>query len=312
MGWDGSPEGLDVFLTWKERISDVYFAAPGAPTGRNSRFERSPCHATKTEGFVKELTRHGLRSNLLLNGMCQGELTGTSRWTKFVRDTLEHFAKLGLTDVTCSSVEDMATIKRHFPELTVHSSVNMFVDSVAKCAQVMDFADVINLDRSINYDFERICEIRDFARHKTLKILVNEGCLYQCIHRIHHFNALSHNTNLPRPYCERYFISKPQTVLYTPIIRPEDLFHYFGIINVYKLATRHVASVEHLQLILKAYIEEDYNGNLFDLISSDGLAAAQENVGKFYIDNKSIPFDYFVHRAETKGQWIPETSKKDA
>jgi collagenase-like PrtC family protease len=306
VGWNGSPEALDLFAARRERISDVYLAAPGAPTGRNSGLEKAPGHAARTEAFVRGLVRHGLRPNLLFNGMCQGELTGSRRWTEFLCSTLERFSALGVTDVTCSSAVDMAVVKTRFPGLTVHSSVNMFIDSVAKCAQIIDIADVINLDRSINYDFERLGELREYARCKILKILVNEGCLYQCVHRIHHFNALAHGTNTEEPFCKRHFLQNPHIVLHTPVIRPEDIFHYTGVVDVIKLATRHVGSVEHLRLTLDAYIEEEYDGNLLDLISSDGLASAQETAGCFHIDNKAIPLDYFVRRAEAKGLWIAD------
>ena len=312
VGWNGSPEALDVFVDCKTHIHDVFLAAPGAPTGRNSKMGKAADNASNTERFVKALAQNGLRANLLFNGMCQGEATGSRRWTAFLMDSLQRFYALGVKDVTCSSFTDMETVKTHFPQITVHSSVNMFIDSIAKCAQIIQVADVIHLDRSINYDFERIAEIRAFAPNKMLKILTNEGCLYQCIHRIHHFNALAHNTNTEETYCKPYFINNPQTILHTPIIRPEDLFHYFGIVDVFKVATRHVGSVKHLELVIKAYIEEAYDGNLVDLISSDGIAAAQKTAGLFYIDNKSIPYDYFIKRAEEKGLWIASPSNRSS
>ncbi|MBI4284067.1 MAG: hypothetical protein HY663_06325 [Chloroflexi bacterium] len=305
VGWDGRDETFDVFLRYKEFIHDVYFAAPEVPSGRASDSTHSRDYQAKMEELLKGLESNGIRANMLFNGMCAGELTGSRQWAKQVFSILERYVGHGVTDVTCMSVTDMLLIKKYFAQVTVHASVNMFIDSIAKYAQVKNVADVITIDRNINYDLQKINLIRDFATDKKLKLLVNEGCLTDCIHRIQHFNALAHNKNMELSYCKHLFVKNPGLILDTPFVRPEDLHHYFGIIDYFKIASRCAMSSEHLELMLKAYTECEYNGNLFDLVSSDGIAAAIQAMGiQMFIDNPQVPPDFFESRTRYRDECI--------
>lgn len=304
IGWDGRKETIDVFLTYRDVIHDVYFVAPGTPSGRNSSLTRSCVYAANTKKMLQALKEHGIKSNILFNGLCAGELTGSRKWAKQIISTLEKYSGIGITEATCTSITDMLLLKKYLPHLTVHASVNMFIDSVAKCAQIINVCDVINIAGNMNYNLAGLQEIREFTRGKKLKLLVNEGCLTNCVHRIQHFNALAHNKNIETSYCKRLFTRNPGLILETAFIRPEDLRHYTELIDYFKIASRNAASPEHIELLLAAYTTGKYEGNLFDLVSSDGIAAVQAMGLPVFIDNSRLPDDFFNYRARRRGEWI--------
>jgi len=306
IGWNGRLETLAVFVRYRDVIHDVYFAPPDTPSGRNSAATRQADYAARLDEFLHGLSSEGLSANLLLNGLCAGELTGSRQWARQAVATVQRYAERGASHVTCASVTDMLLVRRHFPQLCIHASVNLLLDCPGKCAQLRHVCDVITLDRSLNYDLKQIAEIRRLLPGKRLKILVNEGCLSGCVHRVQHFNALAHNRNLQTGYCKFLFARHPELILQTPFVRPEDLRHYFGLVDYFKIASRDRRSAAHVALLLEAYSECSYRGNLFDLVSSDGIAAVMAMGIPLFLENSQIAEDFFSRRAATRGRWIPE------
>lgn len=305
VGWNGRVESRAVLAEHRQAIAEVYFAPPGIPSGRNNSATRAPEYAEHLETLLKELAALDIRGNLLLNGLCAGEWTGSRAWARQAVATVARYQEYGVNDVSCASVTDLLLLRHEFPQLTLHASVNLFIDSVEKSVQLRHVCDVITLDRSLNYDLERIAVIRQAAPQR-LKLLVNEGCLAGCVHRVQHFNALAHNRNLQTAYCKFLFARSPQLILQTPFIRPEDLPHYFSRVDCFKLATRDVRSAEHLDLLLRAYRDCRYTGNLFDLVSSDGIAAVAALGIPLYLPNAEIPANFFQRRVAGRGRWLPE------
>ena len=112
-----------------------------------------------------------------------------------------------------------------------------------------------------------------------------------------HDNAVAHETeilsraNLPwagESAC-RGFFAKPSNhtaFLQNTWIRPEDLYHYAGLIDTAKIATRMHALPA---MVIDAYARGEYYGNLADLFEpGHGPAFAP-----YVIDNSRFPNDWF-------------------
>jgi len=160
----------------------------------------------------------------------------------------------------------------------------------------------IILDRNLNRSLSRLGEIsaRCRARYPDLHLtlLGNEGCLYRCPFKLAHdaHNALA-NTGLATDRCgsmndslgcRRYFAAHPEAVLQSPLIRPEDLGRYEGLVTVVKLCGR-TLGVGFLQRVLDAYLAGSFAGNLLALADTTDWLSEQ-----MYIANALLPPDFFA------------------
>lgn len=75
-------------------------------------------------------------------------------------------------------------------------------------------------------------------------------------------------------------------ILKSTWVRPEDLSHYEGLIDVVKLATRQHS---HPRMVLDAYISGRFHGNLLELLEP-GFAS---QFFPRYIDNAAFPENWF-------------------
>jgi len=301
-GQQGFEEAIEPYL---EYIADVYFAPPYTPSGRVQKGGAvSLDYPVNLDKFLNWARERGLETNLLLNALCTGgEYASNERMAKVQKIVEFYGERYGVKLVTVVSPFDGEVIKRKFPEVKIHSSVNMFIRNAVQAKEVEHFTDVYVLDRNVNRDLEAIRSIKEEVG-KPIRLLANEGCVLECMNRVQHFNQISH---IDPPIGVRYllciskYINDKATVLKAPIIRPEDVHHYEGLVDSMKLATRNQGN-DQVKLIVDAYVRQSYDGNLFDLLESNGLIGYLEycakqaqgsTMGMPYLDNKAIPDDFF-------------------
>ena len=129
-------------------------------------------------------------------------------------------------------------------------------------------------------------------------MLVNSGCLRFCPGQIFHDNLIAHCEETGEgiepakdfnPHvCWRLYEGKRNAaeILKSTWIRPEDVCHYEGLVDVCKLATRQHS---HPRSVISAYVNEKWDGNLLELLEP-GLAAA---FFPDWIDNSRFPVDFW-------------------
>ena len=109
--------------------------------------------------------------------------------------------------------------------------------------------------------------------------MLNEGCLRNCPFRVMHYNYLSRHNNIsgrpidgifPNSFCIEIYLRNPAKVFSIPFIPPDALGYYEPFIDYYKLSTR-VLPINRIELCLKAYINQQFNGNLLEILDSPGL-----------------------------------------
>ncbi len=119
-----------------------------------------------------------------------------------------------------------------------------------------------------------------------IKIILNLACLRNCPNLCMHYSDSQRDENFHRVVC-RFIEGREYLVLKNTFTRPEDLHHYHPLNCLYKLATRG-SSTRKIEQILKAYIEESYDGNLLDLLE----CCFSEKVP--FINNKVLSeYDFF-------------------
>lgn len=187
-------------------------------------------------------------------------------------------------------------------------SVNCMIDGFDKLCAVMEIIETTNfklpskfiLDRSLNRQVHAleslIKQIRKKFPGRVLELIANEGCLYQCPFKPAHDshisfantgNAIDHFKMNNELGCVNIVNKKPERLLKSPFIRPEDVNHYDGIIDVVKLCGRTLGA-DFLMRTIAAYICREYHGNLLDVTDTMEWLAQ-----KIDIPNEQIPRDFF-------------------
>jgi collagenase-like PrtC family protease len=198
--------------------------------------------------------------------------------------------KSGADTVTVANPLLLQKIKQEFG-VEVKASVMANVRTVQRAAFFeMLGADAINLDRDINRDLSLLKRIRK-AVGCEIFLLANEGCLLDCPFKHSHDTFIGHLSKIPpnqrslfelnpfAAYCTRIKEERPEEVLKSPWIRPEDLGRYSKFVDGFKLAGRELPGKDMLRIV-GAYVKGRYDGNLMDLLNV--------RVPDLSVDNRSL------------------------
>ncbi len=272
-------------------IREVYLSGPQEYSGSGrSCPEMSVNEFTE---IVDEIHKEGIRVNLIMNPTCEG-----SDWysPEVLRQKMEYLRKVheehAVEGVTIANPIYIKEVRRRFPDLDICASVLGDVDCVQRAVLFNRAgANVITPDVNINRDLRLLKEIKK-ATNAELKLMVNEGCLYECPFRKFHFNYVSHKSkelgtldNLFFDECLSVSTQEPAQVLKSCWIRPEDINRYSEITSFFKIVGRESPSNKLIRCI-EAYLQESWNGNLFDILCSS-LSNFNATYAA-YLDNKSL------------------------
>jgi hypothetical protein len=186
-------------------------------------------------------------------------------------------------------------------------SVNFRMDTIQKIQTVLDMIrhsrfrmpGKIALDRDLNRNPKAVCELSSAIRRRypkaKIELLANEGCLSRCPFRQTHealiaaanaglaVDSLAMNRDMG---CMRMFSRSPHRILSSPFIRPEDMPRYRKDADILKICGRTLGK-DFLMRAVKAYREENYEGNLFDLLDASNWMAE-----KWELRNEDLPRDF--------------------
>lgn len=302
---DGQIPFVDLVSRYRDAIGEVYFAFPGISSGRSPFGQESPYQDYDALNILTEdlyaLTQMGVDRNLLFNSACGGADCMSQQHEREVLSILDFLCERGIgpTSITTTSPITAQIIKRNAPEIRVRASVNMRIESIKGVQYVEHLFDSFCICRDINRDLEALGRLTEYIHEKgkTCSILVNSGCLRRCSMQSFHDNAVAHeleirskaNLSWARPAGCREFFSTPLhhvDFLQNTWIRPEDLHHYEGMVDLFKIATRmHFLPA----VVIDAYAKRRYHGNLADLFEpGHGPLFAP-----FVVDNDRFPEDWF-------------------
>jgi collagenase-like PrtC family protease len=265
IGYNHDPSMIRLIELIKDYISGFYFPIPSSIMGSGRALEQGEEYDKEIDDIIKTCDKFNVKSELLLNATCEGE----GQFSKVV-DYVKGLIDKGLKSVIVTNPIYIPEFKKLGIE--VQSSVNCYVKTVEHAMFLKDLGvDVITIDRDINRDLDLIKKIKQRTGLK-IKMLVNEGCLRNCPFRKIHFNMISHfsDTNeFDKRSCITILRKHPEKVFSIPFVRPEDIKHY-SFVDYFKLATRTMAT-DKIGLVLDAYVNEKFSGDLLFLLSTKSL-----------------------------------------
>ena len=297
---------VDLIGLYRKYVSEVFFALPGDASGRVPVGSRKGMATEEAKerlfADLDRLNAMGLPGVILFNSSCYGSGYGSGELLTHVRQGIEEAGKhIRLRAATVISLPVAAEIKASFPEIKIRSSINMHIGTIPQMELVSNYFDGYYLNRDYNRDLDHIRSVRAWCDEhgKSLHMLANSGCIYQCPHHHYHENVVAHIDEIVSKEsaykgtlapCFR-MLTDPSVqywVLRNTWIRPEDIRHYVDLFDTIKLATRESAEPEY---VLLAYTMEKWPANLLDI-----LEPGHANVeGMPFIANARFPEDWFEH-----------------
>ena len=264
-------------------VKEVFFSWPGMVSGRNVHLEKSIEESVEQLcGDLAWCRRNGVELDLLFNANCYGEDAFTENLRGQVYSVMEDLGRRDVFPeiVTTTSQYVAKVLKVRYPQVEIRASVNMKLESTKSMEFISDIFDSFYICRDIQRDRRVLKHFSDWCKShgKQLCMLVNSGCLRCCPVQIWHDNYLCHKPWLAEeqefilhyPYrlCGRVTnsIETAVEVLRMSWIRPEDIHYYEPYVSAMKLATR---STDHADIMLKAYAEGHYEGDLLAILGPE-------------------------------------------
>lgn len=294
---------------YKDSIEEVYFAWVDQASGRSMLGGYDGYFDYGLQNIMlKELKRiKGMRIklDLLMNANCYGEDAMSEVLRGRVCSVIDYLCEQGAAPdiLTTTSPAIAHMVKERYPDMEVKASVNMKISTVKGMQYVSHLFDSFCVAKECNRDLERLKALKEWAsdHHKKITILANSGCMRDCSGQIFHDNMVAHEAQIAKqkninflPYmCWNYLKDRSHfvSVLQNTWIRPEDIYHYEGLVDTVKLATR----AHHLPgMVIGAYAKGHYDGNLLDLFEP-GFGPA---FAPWVIDSSRVPEDFWERTTE--------------
>lgn len=295
----------DIVRDYRKHIAEVYFAWPGMASARAQSGSRRGYPDRKArqilEGELHAIRAMGIKLDLLFNANCYGAEAISRHLEKQVRSIIEHLGeKAGGADiVTTVSPMVARAVKKFFPSIEVRASVNLRIGTIQAFVYSREWFDSYYIQRDVQRNIPYVRKLKAWADHngKKLCMLANSGCLRYCPAQAFHDNLVAHDDEITRkknvadwnPHlCWSLYQDRKNwpAILQGSWVRPEDLHHYEGLVKVVKLATR---MHTHPRLVVHAYANRQYAGNLLDLFEP-GFGTA---FAPYLIHNARFPADWF-------------------
>jgi len=288
------PEALEEVFRLKKignnRVREIYLSGPQEYFG-SGRITPKMNFSEFTE-IVDRIHKEGIRVNLVMNSTCEG-----TDWysPKVSAKTFEYLGKVhkehGVEAVTIANPLYIREARRVFPDIEICASVLGDIDCVQRAVAYTKLgANTITPDVNINRDLKLLKQKKE-ATGTELKLMVNEGCLYKCPFRKFHFNYISHVSKESSgweyfiPYCQQVISEDLSQILKSCWIRPEDTSKYGEITSFFKIVGRVLPKSKGIRAD-RAYLEESWDGDLLDIVSSS-LGAFSMRYGT-YLENKDL------------------------
>ena len=295
--WYNEKDWFESILTdYSNNISSVYFALPKElwNSWRPVRQEDGD-YCSKIEKLLFKCRELNIDTILLLNATINSNNAFSKDKLSKLFQYIETSILIWLTSISVTNMLYMKILKKRFPNLKYFSSVNCRLKNIEQSIFFKElWIDILTLDRDINRDLELIKKIKN-RTGLEIQLMLNEPCIKNCPFRNTHFETVSYNSEQIfsgefEDYTCYPMIKENRRIFFRiPFIRPEDLKHYNGLINHYKLVTRD-ASNDKIRFMLDSYISENYNLNIVELFDIE----TTQYLSKLNISNKKLnELDFF-------------------
>jgi|GEM_PF-881711 len=292
IGYNHDIKLLNLLDVYKDNIESLYFPIPRQYLGSGRHILQKNSYSNEIPEIIKKCNLLNIRPQLLLNATCEGESGLEKKIFSKIIDYIQKLKSLGLRSVIVTNPVYISEIKEQIKEIEVESSVNCYVKTVEHALYLKDLGvDILVIDRDINRNISLIKKIKNKTGLK-IKIMLNEGCLRNCPFRNMHYNFIAH-TKLKlktemisgiffEKWCMKILSQNPAKIFSIPFIPPDALKYYIQFVDYFKISSRD-SSTSIIEFRLKAYINQNFNGNLLSLLDCSGLGPYFK-----YIDSKVL------------------------
>jgi len=265
--------------------------------------------------YIVKCNKAGIGFNYLLNPMCLGNREIDPSEHKEILCFLDQLQNIGVNHITINSPYLCELIKAQFPEVKVTIGLYAYIYSLQHVKYWENLgADELTLHHRLNRNFQYLKSILSYTkgRHLKLRVIANNVCLHDCPYQINHGCGQAHASqekdaknsiyldyNLLK--CNYAKITHPEELISSEWIRPEDVHFYdeicddVGNTNFSIKLLERTKTTDFLKRVVKAYIDEHYDGNLIDILTW----GTSKNT-------KSIAVDQVVLQALKKHYNIPD------
>lgn len=235
----------------------------------------------KLRNHIDKCHNKDIEFNYLLNATCSGnkELIGKSH--REITQLIDEVVEDGADSVTVATYNMLDIVKSQFPDLKVSASIFLNGTNITNVLKIEERgANQITLGYNFTRNFGLLKKISSLIKDETsIRLLANNVCLHDCPYRIPgHANLLSHSSTSKDPStgftidpytlnCGMEKLKDPAEFIMSDWIRPEDVKEYKEIKNLSLKLTDRARPTDWLVNVVKAYSEEKYEGNLFDIIN---------------------------------------------
>lgn len=266
------------------------------------------------EKYIMDVRDMGLQFNYTMNSSYIGSLAEIYNKQVLIKDYIKYLLDIGVSTITVSLPIVAELIREVDDKIGIEVSTIAHIDSIAQIQMwhekyaVTKICNNVMKNREIGFlrNAALICE----SKKIVFTVIANEfcsngtnnamDCAGGCIYRDHCYSLQSEGytgedmqkmQGYPMSICDESR-KHPVVWLKSNFIRPEDmkLYNELGI-NHFKITGR-TASFEFMKKIIKAYMEQNWDGDLVELWNNvghfgKGTKSGQEE-NKSFIPNKSL------------------------
>lgn len=243
------------------------------------------------EKYVEFSSKNGIEFNYTLNASCFGNYEFTDEGIQEIRRLLIDLQNIGVKNLTLATPAMIELVKSIAPDMNIKASAICQINSVKKMKHYKKIGvERIVVDPDLTKNFKVLRNMAELGADK-IEIIINDKCLKDCPYKIFHYNQTAHdNSNRAESYffmnCGVQKSQDLQAYLNLNWIRPEDLHLYENMgIKYFKVEGREFMQHGTMMRLLKAYINESFDGNLLDLLH---IFAPYDTENQPYIDNKAL------------------------
>ncbi|MFZ5351522.1 MAG: U32 family peptidase [Bacillota bacterium] len=266
------------------------------------------------KNYIESCTKYGIKFNYVLNPSCLGNDEFNSEGFNKIKQFVLSLYNIGIRSFTIALPSVIEIINSLNLDIEIKASAICEIDSPSKALFYKRIgAKRVVADPDITRKFSTLKNICD-TFGDGVEILVNNMCMRNCAYKMFHYNHEAHcnennrNQNVRNYYFHRCAMQKAQSISSTlklNWIRPEDLkFYYENGIRYFKLQGRHNSNGDNLLKTLQYYFNENYNGDLMQLIT----LFEPYNAFQPYLDNKKL--EGFVETFYKKPDFCNELCEK--
>jgi hypothetical protein len=273
----------ELAATWGAHIREVYFPIPleGIHSGR----------PPQADAHLQEFIRSApLNASILINPIV---LPGPVE--QFAAPIIETLRRLcdqrPIRGVTLANPDLARQIRRQLPDLELTASVLMDIHTPHQAAMIEDLFDHLVPSSRIMRNRKALQQIRE-AFSGQIRLMVNEACLPDCLHRIQHFSEMAGGNGSPQSLCSDLLEAKPWLRLTGAWVLPQHLDLYAGLFDHLKLAGRvTLKEPRDYRRVVEAYVQGHST-------TPDAIGGGPASV----LTPLAIDTDFFAHTLECRQQ----------